>query len=120
MRVLRKWAYLKEPYLYNQKDMVYKIMVYKTKNTGVFVFLYCSKDAMQCSFDCYYDELSDALEDWQDQIDENGWHEIDDPLPYCQHDTFLPIRVKGRNIGKPIWGQLEILKDGKWIEYHPI
>jgi len=28
--------------------------------------------------------------------------------------AFLPIRVKGRNIGRPQWEQLEILKDGKW------
>lgn len=74
----------------------------------------CSKDAIQCSFDYYYNELSDALEDWEDKISEDGWHEIDDPLPYCQHDTFLPIRVKGRDLGEPVWGELEILKDGKW------
>ena len=40
-----------------------------------------------------------------------------DPLSDCQHDAFLPIRIKGRNIGRPQWGQLEILKDGKWEEY---
>lgn len=115
---MRKWAYLKKPYIYNEKYMAYKIMIYETKNGEVFVFLYCSKDAMQCSFDYYYNELSDALEDWEDQVDENGWHEINDPLPNCQHDAFLPIRVKGSDKGKPIWGTLEILKDGEWIEYH--
>lgn len=114
---MRKWAYLKKPYICNKKDMAYKIMIYETANEGVYAFLYCSKDAIQCSFDYCYNELSDALEDWEDQIDENGWHEIDDPLPYCQHDAFLPIRVQGRDIGEPIWGKLEILKNGKWIEY---
>ena len=117
---MRKWAYLKEPYICSKKDRAYKIMIYETANEGVYVFLYCSKDAIQCSFDAYYHELSDALEDWEDQIDENGWHEIDDPLPDCQHDTFLPIRVKGRETGNPIWGTLEILKDGKWMEYHSV
>ncbi len=39
-----------------------------------------------------------------------------DPLPDCQHDAFLPIRVKGRDIGKPQWGQFEILKDGQWVD----
>lgn len=115
---MRKWAYLKKPYICNKKDVVYKVMIYETANEGTFVFLYCSKDAMRSSFDCYYNELSDALEDWENQIDENGWYEIGDPLPHCQHDAFLPIRVKGRDAGTPIWGKFEILKDGKWIEYH--
>ena len=38
---------------------------------------------------------------------------------YCQHDAFLPIRVKGRDIGEPQWGKLEILENGKWKEYIP-
>lgn len=29
----------------------------------------------------------------------------------------IPIRVKGRNEGKPLWGQFETLVDGKWVEY---
>ena len=52
-------------------------------------------------------------------IRDKGWIPIDDPLPYCQHDAFLPIRVKGRDIGEPQWGQLEILENGKWKEYIP-
>lgn len=32
---------------------------------------------------------------------------------------FLPIRVKGRDIGEPQWGKLEILENGKWKEYIP-
>ena len=49
-----------------------------------------------------------------------GWHEIDDPLPYYQHDAFLPIRVKGRDTEKPAWGKFDILKDGIWGDYHLI
>ena len=113
-----KWAYFKKPYKCNAKDTVYKIMIYETQKEGAFVFLYCSKDDVQCSFDNHYHDLSDALEDWKDEIDENGWKEIDDPLSYCQPDAFLPLRVKGRNIGKPKWGELEIYKNGEWIEYH--
>lgn len=45
--------------------------------------------------------------------------ELEDPLPYCQHDAFVPVRVKGRNIGKPEWGKFEVLRDGSWIEYKP-
>lgn len=58
---MRKWAYLKKPYICNKKDVAYKVMIYETATEGTFVFLYCSKDAMR---------------------------------------------------------KFEILKDGKWIEYH--
>lgn len=114
---MRKWAYLKNPYKCNKKDTVYKIMIYTHCKKGTFVFLYCSREAVQCSFDLHYHDLSDALEDWECDIDEEGWHEIDDPLPFCQDDAFLPIRVKGRNTGNPIWDKLEILENGKWVDY---
>ena len=52
-------------------------------------------------------------------IDDRGWIDIDEPLPDCQHDAFIPIRVKGRADGMPKWGKLETLKDGKWVEYNP-
>lgn len=52
-------------------------------------------------------------------IDDRGWIDIDEPLPDCQHDAFIPIRVKGRADGMPEWGKLETLKDGKWVEYNP-
>ena len=32
---------------------------------------------------------------------------------------FIPVRVKGRNVGKPEWGKFEVLQDGEWIEYNP-
>ncbi|MBR1737166.1 MAG: hypothetical protein IJ736_09150 [Firmicutes bacterium] len=113
---MRKYAYLKEPLKCNKKDYIYKIMFYKTKE-GIYLFEYCSLDAVQCSFDLFYDSLEDLYEDWDGLIDESGWISIEDPLPDCQHDAFIPIRVKGRNIGKPEWGKLETLKDGKWVEY---
>lgn len=44
---------------------------------------------------------------------------IEDPLPGCQHDAFLPIRIKGRESGNPQWGQYDILEDGEWKKYYP-
>jgi len=93
---MRKYAILKEPIPCNKKDFIYKIMLYQTKK-----------------------DVESVYEDWNDEIDERGWIDIDDPLPDCQHDAFLPIRVKGREIGEPQWGQLEILKDGQWVDYRP-
>ena len=77
----------------------------------------CSMDAISCSYDAWYPDVESVYEDWNDEIDEQGWIDLDDPLPDCQHDSFLPIPVKGRNKGKTQWGQLEILKDGQWVDY---
>jgi len=67
--------------------------------------------------------LMDQAEDIQkDDIDltEGEWlFKIDDPLPYCQHDCILPIRVKGRQTGNPQWGNYEILSNGNWVDYKP-
>ncbi len=51
---------------------------------------------------------------WQDKA-----NQMYSQISYCQHDAFLPIRVKGRNTGKPQWGKLEILEDGEWVDYEP-
>lgn len=115
---MRKYAILKKPIKCNDKDFIYKIMLYQTTKE-VFLFKYCSMDAIQCSFDAWYPDVESVYEDWEDDIDERGWVEIDDPLPDCQHDAFVPIRVKGRNIGNPQWGQFEILKNGQWVDYNP-
>ena len=116
---MRKYAYLKKPLRCNKKDYIYKIMLYQTEPEEIYLFEYCSLDAVQCSFDLYYTDLNDLYDEWNDRIDERGWIDLDDPLPYCQHDAFLPIRVKGRNTGKPEWDKLEILKDECWISYKP-
>ncbi|MBR2834366.1 MAG: hypothetical protein IKE43_01430 [Coriobacteriales bacterium] len=116
---MRKYAYLKEPIQGDEKSPVFKIMLYETKE-GFYLFEYDSLDAVQCSSDCCYDSLEDLFEDWNDLIDEQGWIDIEDPLPDCQHDAFIPIRVKGRDTGKPDWGVFETLKDGRWVEYKPV
>lgn len=46
---MRRYAYLKEAIKTNKKDYIYKIMLYQTKKDGVYLFMYCKKDAVQCS-----------------------------------------------------------------------
>lgn len=87
---MRKYAFLKEPIKCNKQDYIYKIMLHQT-NDGVYLYQYCSIDAIVCSFDAYYLNVEDVYEDWNDEIDERGWIAIDDPLPDCQHDAFLSI-----------------------------
>ena len=112
---MRKYAYLKEP-LCGGSGVVYKIMLYQT-DEGLYLYGYRSPDAVLCSSDCLYDSLEDLYDEWNGLIDEKGWIEIGDPLPGCQHDALIPIRVKGRDIGKPEWGQYETLINGKWVGY---
>ena len=115
---MRKYAYLREPLKHDQEDFVYKIMLCETAE-GFYLFEYTSPDAVQCSSDLFYDSLEDLYEDWNGLIDERGWIEMEDPLPDCQHDAFIPLRVRGRDAGKPEWGKYETLRDGKWVEYQP-
>lgn len=115
---MRKYAYLKEPLKYGDNTVVFKIMLYEAEE-GIYLFEYSSLDAVLSSRDRLYDRLTDLYEDWNDLIDENGWTEMEDPLPDCQHDAFLPLRVKGRNTGRPQWGKYEIYQDGEWKDYQP-
>ena len=107
---MREWACLKPGCQFR------KIMVYSCTE-GTHVFLYDTADAVFCSADEFYQEEKDALDQWEDWIDTQGWQLIEDPLPGCQHDSILPIRVKGRDAGAPQWGQYEILKDGEWLDF---
>ena len=113
---MRMYAWLKESLKCDGGVRVYKVMLYES-DEGVYLFEYTSLEAVQCSADRCYDSLETLYDDWNDLIDERGWIEMEDPLPDCQHDAFIPLRVRGRNTGKPEWGKYETLKDGKWIEY---
>ena len=113
---MRKYAYLKEPLKHNDHDSIVKIMFYEAEE-GIYLFEYTGLDAVMCSFDRCYETLQDLYDDWNDLIDDKGWIGLVDPLPYCQHDAFIPIRVKVRDVGKPEWGKFETLEDGEWVEY---
>ena len=113
---MRKYARLREPLKTNENTFIYKIMLFEAED-GIYLFEYSDPDAVQCSSDRCYDSLENLHADWNELIDENGWIELDDPLPGCQHDAFIPLRVKGRDTGNPEWGSYETLKDGRWIPY---
>lgn len=114
---MRKYAYLKEPFRHGG-ELVFKIMLYETDG-GCYLYEYGSPDAFQCSADLFYVQTEDVYADWDSLIDERGWIDIGDPLPGCQHDAFIPLRVKGREAGRPEWGKYETLKDGVWVEFVP-
>ena len=87
----------------------------------VFYLFECiSLEAVLSASDLCYGSLEDLYEDWNECIDERGWIELEDPLPECQQDAFIPLRVKGRNTGRPEWGTYETLQDGNWVLYNPV
>ena len=115
---MRKYAFLREPLQSASHGRVVKIMLC-TVEGGVFLFTYPSLDAVQCSSDDFYDSLDALYDAWNELIDEHGWIDTVDPLPNCQQDALIPLRVKGRESGKPEWGEFETLQGGKWIPYPP-
>lgn len=115
---MRMYGYLKEPYKCNSITTIYKVMIHEIEEIGTYIYYYTSKDAIFSSYDSFVDGIKTALEEFEDEIDKQGWIQIDESLPYCQHDCILPIRVKGRKNGTPQWWQYEILSNGHWIEYN--
>ena len=113
---MRKYARLREPLKYGDNTWIYKIMLYETEE-GVYLFEYSDPDAVQSSSDRLYDSPEALYDDWNGLIDERGWIGMEDPLPDCQHDAFIPLRIKGRDTGRPDWGKFETLKDGRWVDY---
>lgn len=114
---MRRYAVLKNP-IDNGGTPIVKIMLYETAQ-GVYLFAYSRMDAQQCDSDLWYETIEEVYDTWNGLVDANGWIAIDDPLPYCQHDAFLPLRVKGRDTGNPQWGTFELYDNGVWKEYVP-
>ncbi len=117
-QTMRKYAYLKEPLERGGSGPVVKVMLCET-GEGWYLFEYGSPDAVMSSSDILYDTAEDLYDEWNGLIDERGWIRIEDPLPGCQQDAFIPLRVRGRDTGMPEWGKFETLKDGRWVGYGP-
>ena len=102
---MRKYAILN-----NKINNVEKIMLYK-KNDDVYLFFYDSDIDSPGFADKCVNTISDAeeicLEEFNVQL--TDWILIKDPLEDCQDDLISPIRVKGRNLKQPKWGEYEIL-----------
>ena len=92
-------------------------MIYESED-GVYLFGYDTESDSSSLWDEWYETVEDALESCKTEynIENSDWQEIDDPLENCQHDWIEPVRIKGRDIGKPEWGKFEKLVDNEWIE----
>jgi hypothetical protein len=100
----------------NPRSDVVRVMLYQDYTSSVFVFEYTSLDDGPCKYDRLFDDLEQAEQYCLGQfnIALDDWQNIDDPNEGCQDDWIAPVRVKGRHLGRPVWGSFEQLIDGVW------
>ena len=104
----------------NNNPRAKRIMIYETDNE-VYLFPLATMEDGSGRGDDWYEtvEEADNLCEIEYDIKPEDWEYIDDPLEYCQDDWIAPVRIKGRNIGKPEWGKFERLENGIWKEFEP-
>jgi hypothetical protein len=81
-----------------------------------YLFLSRSEEDAGAFADEWYSSIDDAERVALDRfgVTRAMWIEVPDPLPGCQADWIQPVRVVGRDEGRPEWGRLERLVDGEW------
>jgi hypothetical protein len=104
----------------NNHPDIKQVMVYECED-GVYVFPFASLEDGSGVGDEWYQSVTeaDAVSESEYGIGKDDWKYIDDPLEGCQHDWIAPVRIKGRNDGKPEWGKFERLENGVWKEFVP-
>lgn len=116
---MRKCATLSTP-IEDNSILLKKLMIYQDDSDNVYLFLYDNiEEDSSCYADYWFENIQSAFDFVSEEYDvpEHHFIQIDNPLPYCQHDIVSPIRIKGRNIGKEDWGKFEKLIDGKWVPF---
>ena len=78
-------GYLKTPQPANDRELIYKIVIDEIRNRGAFVYLYLAPDAVRGSYDYYYHDAEEAVQEWEGEIDEHGWIPLPEP-PDNAHD----------------------------------
>jgi len=116
---MRKYIVLEKAVTMGSCDnLIRRIIIYETEKEGVYIFLSSSEDDIGCDADYWFEDVKSAEIYCKDYgIQQNDWIEAEDPLPNCQDDFIRPVRIKGRNIGNPQFGEYEILNDGVWVDF---
>lgn len=109
---MRKIALVK-----NHNADIKRVMLYEDKY-GIFLFGYKKLEDGGANWDQLYQTIETLYEDCEEEygIKKEDWKDIPDPLKDCQHDWIEPVRIKGRDKGKPEWGKLEKLVNGIWVD----
>lgn len=101
-----------------QSDSEIKRLMIYDSGDGVYLFGYDREIDCSALWDYWFENIDDAIESGFDDygVEKSDWRQISDPWENCQHDWIAPVRVKGREFGKPEWGKLEKLVNDKWID----
>jgi hypothetical protein len=112
---MRKLATVK-----NDHPDVKQVIIYECED-GVYVFRFASFEDGSAISDEWYQSVieADAMCENEYGINSNDWKYIGDPMEGCQHDWIAPVRIKGRDLGKPKWEKFERLENGIWREFIP-
>jgi hypothetical protein len=96
---------------------IQQVILYQCAD-GVYLFPCTSLDDGFSNGDEWYENLESAESICHSEygILSEDWQIISDPLEHCQQDWVEPVRVVGRDKGKPQWGRFEKLFDGVWKE----
>jgi len=88
---MRKYAFTRP----SPSHEIPKVMIYEIINSGVYVFLFMSKDDMPSHNYFWFEDLDDAEAFCKQYFDihDNDWIIIEDPLDGCQHDLIRPINI---------------------------
>ncbi len=91
-------------------------MLYETEH-GVYLFEYDRDNDSSAISDYLQDSIEVVFEIAEEDygVKPEEWQEIPDPLEHCQDDWIEPVRIVGRDKGKPEWGKLEKLVSGSWV-----
>ncbi|WP_286858451.1 MULTISPECIES: hypothetical protein [Sphingobacterium] len=95
-----------------------KMMLCQAKG-GVYLFGYYSLEDGSADWDHFFSTMEDASECCIEEyaINEEDWIIIADQPKNCQQDFIIPTRIKGRKVGKPVFGHLQRFVEGQWIDY---
>lgn len=109
---MRKIALVK-----NNHPEIKRVILYKDEH-GIYLFGYDKIEDSSSLWDEWYKTIEDIYSVCEKEygIQIQDWQDIEAPCEYCQHDWIAPVRIKGRNVGKPEWEKLEKLVNGTWIE----
>ncbi|MGJ1409092.1 hypothetical protein ACR78Z_05410 [Sphingobacterium thalpophilum] len=86
---------------------------------GVYLFGYYSLQDSSADWDHFFYTMEDAMECCFEEygVHEEDWIIIEDQPKNCQQDFIIPTRIKGREVGKPAFGQLQQLIKGQRVDY---
>lgn len=99
----------------------HRVMLFESRE-GVFLFLCGSVEDRGAFADEWYETLAHAEAECAARfgVPRGAWTQVPDAPPGCQQDYVTPVRVRELRDGRPDWGHLERLEDGRWVpvEHH--